>query len=193
MTFSVAELFGNTWWTVGNDSLPTDGVAFRHQPARGSRFTTLPPGGTSCFTTHRRRSGRRARPNFGRRRRLLYGVVKQFHNFRFSELVKQFHKLHPHTAIRGPALPGRPCPRRTAYRPALYVDGGESWAGVDQRREVSVFDNLFIRLVLPFPLDQHFFNLFSLFLRKMFNLIRLQFSRCIALLVFGHFCQIRND
>lgn len=27
---------------------------------------SLPPGGTSCFTTHRRRSGRRARPNTGR-------------------------------------------------------------------------------------------------------------------------------
>lgn len=43
-----------------------DGVTIRYPPARGSRFTTPPPGGTSCFTTHRRRSGRRARPNFGR-------------------------------------------------------------------------------------------------------------------------------
>lgn len=55
-----------TYCGRGNDSLPPDGVAFRHPPARGSRFTTPPPGGTSCFTTHRRRSGRRARPNFGR-------------------------------------------------------------------------------------------------------------------------------
>ena len=44
-----------------------DGVTIRYPlAARGSRFTTPPPGGTSCFTTHRRRSGRRARPNFGR-------------------------------------------------------------------------------------------------------------------------------
>lgn len=43
-----------------------DGVTIRYPPARGSRFTTPPPGGTSCFTTHRRRSGRRARPNTGR-------------------------------------------------------------------------------------------------------------------------------
>lgn len=46
-----------------------DGVTIRYPPARGSRFTTPPPGGTSCFTTHRRRSGRRARPNFGRAHR----------------------------------------------------------------------------------------------------------------------------
>lgn len=46
-----------------------DGVTIRYPPARGSRFTTPPPGGTSCFTTHRRRSGRRARPNFGQRYR----------------------------------------------------------------------------------------------------------------------------
>ena len=61
-----------------------DGVTIRY-PLMGWRFATRrrggrvsrphrlavprvsrPTGGTSCFTTHRRRSGRRARPNFGR-------------------------------------------------------------------------------------------------------------------------------
>ena len=176
-----------------------DGVTIRYPPARGARFTTPPPGGTSCFTTHRRRSGRRARPNFGR---ALPGSRPKFgQRYRCDNLSQPLpagsvgHGGPPHqagpVAIHGHCL--RLYPVRPAYRLTLDVDGGEIWAGVDQRREVSVFDNLFIRLVLPFPLDQHFFNLFSLFLRKMFNLIRLQFSRCIALLVFGHFCQIRND
>lgn len=179
-----------TYGRRGNDSLPpgSEGVAF-HDPTawRYLVFHDPPaPIGPPCPSEFRTRSSRKSSK--------IWTTVpmRQFvaTAARRERVAWAPHQAGP-VAIHGHCL--RLYPVRPAYRLTLDVDGGEIWAGVDQRREVSVFDNLFIRLVLPFPLDQHFFNLFSLFLRKMFNLIRLQFSRCIALLVFGHFCQIRND
>ncbi len=127
-----------------------DGVTIRY-PLMGWRFTTPPPGGTSCFTTHRRRSGRRARPNFGR---ALPGSRPKFgQRYRCDNLSQPLpagsvwhgapHQAGP-VAIHGHCL--RLYPVRPAYRPALYVDGFQRGTGVDQRREVKKY--LFIWFVV---------------------------------------------